>query len=260
MASPFSSPSPALFCSVCLIISHSSASFSGKDMCIKCSLFRKLEARLNQLEARLRTIGAQPLAASISLSSVDGLSPVEIALASSAPPAVPEQPGSQGYWVTVRGKKHSAKSKPPAHHHHICVSNKFSPLSNAPAEDTTLVIGDSIVRHMKFASPATIVKCIPGARAGDIESNLKLLAKRNSKFNKIIIHVSSNDTRLRQSEVHKMNVKLVCTYTKTMSHTVILCPDNNVGYRNNWPKFWGKPGLMRRDGIHPTLDGASCCV
>ncbi len=118
-----------------------------------------------------------------------------------------------------RGSKHCS-SVP------IKTLNRFSPLSGAPTEkpdESALVIGDSIVRNVKIETPATIVHCLPGARAPDILANLKVLANAKRKFSKIVIQIGTNDVRLRQSEIFKNNVKEVCELANTMSDTTDCC-------------------------------------
>ena len=71
---------------------------------------------------------------------------------------------------------------------HFHLSNSFSTLSDTLAEKPALVIGISILRNVRLAAPrkAAAVVCVPGVRAGDIESHLKLLAKNNRKYRKIL--------------------------------------------------------------------------
>ncbi len=136
---------------------------------------------------------------------------------------------------------------------------------------------------MKIETPATIVHCLPGARAPDILANLKVLANAKRKFSKIVIHVGANDVRLRQSEITKNNVKEVCEIASMMSDTVICSGplpayrgdrfiadcrhsmagclsgalQNNIGFIDNWMSFWGRPDLLKRDGVHPSWGGAA---
>lgn len=56
-----------------------------------------------------------------------------------------------------------------------------STLSDTSTEKLTLVINSSIVRNTKLVTMVAIVKCILGAREGNIESKLKLWAKDKCK-------------------------------------------------------------------------------
>lgn len=73
---------------------------------------------------------------------------------------------------------------PKVHHQPINVSNQFSPLSDTLAEKPMakwppiLIIGSLIVRNVTLETPAAIVKYIPGARPGNVESCLKVLSFR----------------------------------------------------------------------------------
>uniref|UniRef100_A0A3Q0S7Q1 Uncharacterized protein n=1 Tax=Amphilophus citrinellus TaxID=61819 RepID=A0A3Q0S7Q1_AMPCI len=151
------------------------------------------------------------------------------------------------------------------------------------AKKKTLIIGDSILRNVKLEIPATVLKHLPEATAGDIEDHLKGLAQEKRTFDKIIIHVGRKDIQMHQLEVTKSNIESVCNFAKTMSYSVVFsgplpnrtnadvsrsmlsfnhwlsewCPENNVGFIDNWKTFWVKPGLIGRDGIHPTLKGAA---
>ncbi|XP_036416797.1 uncharacterized protein LOC118800648 [Colossoma macropomum] len=287
-------------CSECgmfsLIPFSTSSDNDSGCVCAKCQLVSSLVEKVDQLEVRIQDLlrdrqRDSPLAALGVLGRV------------STPSTPALEPSQRGEWVTSR--RHSRKAKananaeakasPPEHHAPpIHVSNRFAPLSETPAEEpvkSALVIGDSIVRHVKLATPlgapAVTVSCLPGARAPDISGNLRLLA--NKRYSRIVIHVGANDIRLRQSEVTKGNIREVIKLAQTMSDAVICsgpipmrcgaeaysrlsalncwmskwCSENKLGFIDNWLHFESKPGLIGRDGVHPTREGAallSCSI
>ena len=53
----------------------------------------------------------------------------------------------------------------------------------------SLVIRSSILRNVELVTPATIVKSVLGARVGDTDSYLKMLAKNMHKYSEIFIHI-----------------------------------------------------------------------
>ncbi|XP_067223657.1 uncharacterized protein [Chanodichthys erythropterus] len=265
-------------CSVCHMFSIALSVSDEGFTYHKCREIVRLTERISELETRIQTLIEDSKNAGASDTVLDATSLVNSVHCS----VLAVEPAQQGTWVTVRrpsrGKHHSSLP--------LRTSNRFSPLSDAPTEnpvESALVIGDSITRNVKIETPATIVTCLPGARAPDIKANLKVLANANRKYSKIIIHVGTNDVRLRQSEITKINIKEVCELTSTMSGEVICsgplpvrrsdeivsrlsslngwlskwCPQNNIGFIDNWKSFWGRPDLLKRDGIHPSRDGAA---
>ncbi|XP_057178262.1 uncharacterized protein LOC130556567 [Triplophysa rosa] len=246
-------------------------------ICDKCREIVRLTEKILELESRIQSLSED----SKSLTTIENTLDASNISAHSSVPV--ENPPQLGNFVTVRRRSRRTK------HHStvpITVSNRFAPLSDAPTEkpaESALVIGDSIVRNVNIEAPATIVKCLPGARAPDIKSNLNVLAKANRKFSKIVIHVGTNDVRLRQSEITKDNIKEVCELASMMSDTVIFsgplnayrgdeiysrlsslngwlsewCLQNDIVFINNWKSFEGRPDLLKRDGLHPSWAGTS---
>ncbi len=35
------------------------------------------------------------------------------------------------------------------------------------------------------------------------------------------------------------------------------CPQNNIGFIDNRTSFWGRPDLLKRDGLYPSWGGAA---
>ncbi len=238
----------------------------------------RLTEKILELETRIQTLvedSKNVRAVDTALDATSSESPVHC--------SVPDEPMQQGNWVTVRRQSRGSKHRSSVP---IKTLNRFSPLSDAPNEkpdESALVIGDSIVRNEKIEIPATIVHCLPGARAPEILANLNVLANAKCKFSKIIIHVGTNDVRLHQSDISKNYFKEVYELENTMSDTVICsgplpayrgdeihsrllslngwmskwCPQNNKGFIDNWTSFWGRHDLLKRDGLHPSWGGAA---
>uniref|UniRef100_A0AAV2JDI2 Uncharacterized protein n=1 Tax=Knipowitschia caucasica TaxID=637954 RepID=A0AAV2JDI2_KNICA len=103
-------------------------------------------------------------------------------------PCVQQRPGSDPSLDEPAGSGHG----------HRAPSPRPRPLF-AP---TTLIVGDSIVRHVRFFNAVT--HCITGATVPDLLIRLPpLLQSLPDTISKVIVHVGINDMKLQQSEVTK---------------------------------------------------------
>ncbi len=175
--------SPAIvICTVCHMYSLSLSVSSEGFTCDKCREIARLTEKVLELETRIQTLvedSKNVRAVDTALDATSSGTPVHCSV-------LVIEPMQQGNWVTVRRPSHGSKHRSSIP---IKTSNRFS-LSDEPTEkpgESALVIGDSIVWNVKMETPATIVHCLPGARAPDILANLKVLANAKRKFSKVVI-------------------------------------------------------------------------
>ncbi|KAJ7986187.1 hypothetical protein DPEC_G00348180 [Dallia pectoralis] len=271
--------------------------------CSRCTFNLKENYRLQEKIAKLES-RLQVHVSGKAYGRVDrqAIAPVPLGTQHRASPsAQPWQPGNSFKSFSATGKNYYRPAK-------ISLSNRFSPLESEPLPEPcsdgnerlaisagspeklkTLVIGDSITRSIRLEDQPAIIHCLPGGRATDVAANLELvLAKsktgKRREYRDIVIHVGTNDVRMRQSEVTKQNLALACSLAKKMCrHRVIVsgplpargsdeiysrlsqlnrwlktefCPSQSIGYVDNWPGFWVKPDLLKSDGLHPSWRGA----
>ena len=148
---------------------------------------------------------------------------------------------------------------------------------------TTLLVGDSIIRNVRFFNATT--HGFPGATVHVMLDEIPgLLRSLPSSIERVIVHVGSNDTSCQQSELTKMDFNnlpklfLACgksffisgpvptlfrgvgRFSRILSLNVWLqsaCRTDNVGFIENLNLFWNHSENFKSDGIHPNRLGSS---
>uniref|UniRef100_A0AAQ6ISP4 SGNH hydrolase-type esterase domain-containing protein n=1 Tax=Anabas testudineus TaxID=64144 RepID=A0AAQ6ISP4_ANATE len=143
---------------------------------------------------------------------------------------------------------------------------------------TTLIVGDSITRHIRFFNAAT--HCFPGATVPVILDKLpSLLDSLPSSIVRVIVHVGSCDTTRQHSELTKKDFNALFSFLKSCGKSVFIsgpiptlgrgigrfsrilslhtwlqsaCKSQHLGFIY---LFWDRPSFFRNDGLHPSRHG-----
>nr|XP_057928423.1 uncharacterized protein LOC131129192 isoform X1 [Doryrhamphus excisus]XP_057928424.1 uncharacterized protein LOC131129192 isoform X1 [Doryrhamphus excisus]XP_057928425.1 uncharacterized protein LOC131129192 isoform X1 [Doryrhamphus excisus]XP_057928426.1 uncharacterized protein LOC131129192 isoform X1 [Doryrhamphus excisus] len=148
---------------------------------------------------------------------------------------------------------------------------------------TTIIIGDSITRNIRFFNAITY--CFPGATVPLIHSKLVDIVERSlpPSVRRIIVHVGCVDAFRRQSEITKVQFNNIFQFLRKTGKTIFisgpLSPHNrgygifsrilslhtwlqsatnslSLNYIDNFDLFWGRKSFFNPDGLHPSKLGS----
>uniref|UniRef100_A0AAQ5Z7Y0 SGNH hydrolase-type esterase domain-containing protein n=1 Tax=Amphiprion ocellaris TaxID=80972 RepID=A0AAQ5Z7Y0_AMPOC len=178
----------------------------------------------------------------------------------------------------------TSAGSPPRH-----LSRKFTtsrpPLAPLFAP-STLIIGDSIMRGIRFFNAITL--SFPGATAADIAVKIpSVLRSLPSSVHRIILHVGCNDTARPQSEQTKRDFQNLTDLLKDCGKSIFIsgplptvnnnserfsrllslntwissfCRASRINFIDNFNCFWNRPEYFNSDGIHPNRSGRSLLI
>ncbi|CAJ1069735.1 hypothetical protein D4764_12G0010930 [Xyrichtys novacula] len=146
---------------------------------------------------------------------------------------------------------------------------------------TTLIIGDSIIRGIRYFN--AITRSFPGATVADITAKLPgLLQSLPASIHRIIVHVGTNDSAHQQSEQTKKDFRTLLDSLQCSGKTVFisgplptltrsidrfsrllslnswlraLCSPLSTHFIDNFNLFWNRPPFFSNDGLHPNKLG-----
>ena len=147
---------------------------------------------------------------------------------------------------------------------------------------TTLIVGDSIIRNVRFFNAAT--HCFPGSTVPVILDKLPtLLRSLPPSIKRVIVHVGSNDTSLRKSELTKTHFLDLLDFLDSCGKSVFIsgpiptvargaerfsrilslhtwlqstCSIRNIKFIDNFNLFWNRSPFFKTDGLHPNRHGS----
>ncbi len=155
------------------------------------------------------------------------------------------------------------------------------PPPHQTAPTSTLIIGDSIVRNVRWRGALTL--SFPGATVMDITEKIPDIVKSYPEAERLIIHAGTNDIPKQQSELLKRDFLHLFNIAKQSSLNVYIsgptptydrgmgrfsrllslntwlcsvCSSNGVGFINNFDAFWDRRHLFGADRLHLNKAGS----
>ncbi|KAK3569503.1 hypothetical protein QTP86_032108, partial [Hemibagrus guttatus] len=212
-----------------------------RDLQVKQAQLRQRKAALesSQTDAHLSQVNSRRETITPTTSTPCASLPRPSARTRPAQVSFTPAPGYHAAWMQqqrkTRAKPRARTSPPPPPPvFEISTQNRFAPLRETECD--TVIIGDSIVRHVRATAAKGKVHtcCLPGARVLDVSAQVPAILKKN--IGAVVLHAGTNDIRLRQMEILKKDFRsLVELYfgRKAVHHCIVHEVAQNLTHLDN---------------------------